>query len=428
MRFDMKFAKLRWHNFEGKSKTQSDKYHFCIMKYLIHFILFFSCTAGNVHSPKAQELTEQTTTRVITGAERTSEYLPLLQNKRVAVASNATSRIGEKHLIDSLISVGVHVVKAFAPEHGFRGDHGAGETVSNEKDEKTGISIVSLYGKNKKPSAKSLEDVDIVIFDMQDVGARFYTYISTMHYLMEACAEQKKQLIVLDRPNPNGHIIDGPVLDTNFRSFVGMHPIPVLHGLTVGELARMINGEKWLSQEKECEIIVIPCANYTHKMPYSLPVAPSPNLPNDRAIALYPSLCFFEGTAVSVGRGTDFPFQCYGFPDYKGGSFSFTPKDIKGKVTDPPYENQLCSGQKIEVNQALEILELKWLLDAYAKFPDKSKFFNAPSFFDKLAGTDQLRKDILLGKTEIEIRNTWQNDLDSYRQKRTKYLLYADID
>lgn len=423
----MKLAKLRWHNFECKSKTQSDKSHFCTMKYFVHLILFFSCTAGNSHAPRAQELVEQPNAKVITGAERLDEYLPLLKNKRVAIASNATSIVGEKHLIDTLFSLDVNIVKAFAPEHGFRGNHGAGEKVSNERDEKTGISIVSLYGKNKKPSAESLANVDVVIFDMQDVGARFYTYISTMHYLMEACAEYKKQLILLDRPNPNGHIIDGPVLDTNFRSFVGMHPIPVLHGLTIGELALMINGEKWLEGEEQCDIYVVKCMNYTHNTPYHLPKAPSPNLPNANSIALYPSLCFFEGTAVSVGRGTDFPFQCYGFPEYTGGNFSFTPKDIKGKVTDPPYESTLCRGQKLELTKRLEILELKWLLDAYSKFPEKSKFFNSPSFFDKLAGTDRLRRDILSNKTEEEIRSSWKNELDSYRKKRVKYLLYPDL-
>lgn len=427
IRFDMNRDKLRWHNFEGKSKMQTDKSHFCSMKYLFILIVLMSCSGGKFNAPKAQALHGSASSSVITGAERTTVYLPLLQSKRVAVAANATSIVGQKHLIDTLLASGIHIIRAFAPEHGFRGDHGAGEHVANDKDSKTGISIFSLYGKNKKPSPSSLQDIDVVVFDMQDVGARFYTYISTMHYLMEACAEQNKKLIVLDRPNPNGHIIDGPVLDTNFRSFVGMHPIPVLHGLTVGELAMMINGERWLAGGLTCDLEIIACENYTHATPYSLPVAPSPNLSTDTSIALYPSLCFFEGTQVSVGRGTAYPFQCYGYPGYEGGNFTFTPKDIKGKVTDPPYEGERCDGQKIELNKPLGILELKWLLDAYAKYPKPNAFFSSPSFFDKLAGTDKLRKDILAGKNASEIRLSWQNDLDSYRIKRRQYLLYPDL-
>lgn len=399
------------------------------MKPLIILFLLISCSGAPVGSEASKPPKHHP---IGTGAERVSVYLPLLNNKRVAIVANATSIIGGRHLVDSLKTCGVDIRKVFAPEHGFRGNYGAGEHVSNEKDPQTGLPVISLYGKNKKPSAESLKDVDIVIFDIQDVGARFYTYISTMHYVMEACAENGKHLIVLDRPNPNGFYIDGPVLDTNFRSFVGMHPIPVVHGCTTGELARMINGEKWLSGGIQCDLTVISCVHYTHSMRYALPVSPSPNLPDMTSVYAYPSLCFFEGTAVSVGRGTDFPFQCYGYPGYPETTFSFTPRDIPGKATDPPYENQACTGKNID-NQlfkdhsAPDFLQLEWLLDAYAHYPQPSEFFNSPGFFDKLAGTDLLRKAVLAGHSAEEIRAEWKTGLEGYRAIRSRYLLYEDF-
>jgi uncharacterized protein YbbC (DUF1343 family) len=363
--------------------------------------------------------------RLQTGAEQTGRYLPLLQGKRVAMVVNQTSIIGKSHLVDSLLASGVNIKLIYAPEHGFRGDADAGAHVSNATDTRTGLPIFSLYGKNKKPSAAQLQDIDLVLFDIQDVGARFYTYISTMHYVMEACAELGKQVLVLDRPNPNGYYVDGPVLDLKHKSFVGMHPIPVVHGLTVGELANMINGEKWLEGQKSCQLTVIPVQNYTHKTRYSLPVKPSPNLPNDLAIGLYPSICLFEGTNVSVGRGTDWPFQVIGSPYYTRKAFSFTPRSVPG-ATNPPQLGQVCYGRKLSQKDIPGQFSLAFVIDFYQNSTNQDKFFN--NFFNTLAGTSQLRAQIEAGKSEAEIRASWQPALQQYKNLRRKYLLYPDFE
>lgn len=364
---------------------------------------------------------------ILPAADRTEVYLHLLKDKKIGLVVNQTSVLTQKsnlHLVDFLLSEGIMIQKVFVPEHGFRGDADAGEMVKNDTDKKTGLPLISLYGENKKPSETSLADVDLILFDLQDVGLRFYTYISTLHYLMEACAEYGKPLLILDRPNPNADYIDGPILNQGFTSFVGIHPIPVVHGLTVGELAQMINGEGWLKNGAKADIQIIPALNWDHSLAYSLPIKPSPNLPNDIAIRLYPSLCFFEGTDISVGRGTYFPFQVFGAPDKKHGEFTFTPKSIQGMSKNPPHENQLCFGQDLREEPLSHRFTLAYLLDMYNKSGKGGAFFN--NFFDKLAGTDQLRKDILAGKSETEIRNSWKADLDNYKQMRKKYLLYKD--
>ena len=368
---------------------------------------------------------------VIVGASQTELYRPLLEMKRVGIVCNQTSKIEQVHLVDSLLNMGISIKAVFAPEHGFRGEAGAGETIKDGKDAKTGLTIYSLYGKTKKPTQEMLKNIDILLFDIQDVGARFYTFISTMHYVMEAAAEAKIPLIILDRPNPNGHYVDGPVLDLQFKSFVGMDPIPIVHGCTVGELAQMINGESWLGNSLTCELRIIACKDYSHQKAYSLPTRPSPNLTTDNSIALYPSLCLFEGTIVSVGRGTSTPFECIGFPAYSDKSFMFTPKDIEHVVTDPPYENQVCYGidlSKMTLNDLKleKQLNLEWIFRMFEDCDKKNDFFSSPDFFDKLAGTDQLRKQLLDRKTEIEIRESWRLGLDKYRATRSKYLIYPD--
>jgi len=369
--------------------------------------------------------------QVITGAGQTNEYLPLLQGKNIAVVANQTSLIGNTHLVDSLLSLKMKVKIVFAPEHGFRGEAEAGENILGGTDARTGIKIISLYGEKKKPSADDLEGIDVVIFDIQDVGVRFYTYTNTMQYVMEACAEQNKMFIVLDRPNPNGYYVDGPVMEDAFKSFVGRTPIPLVHGLTVGEYASMLNGEGWLDGKLKCNLVVIRLKNYTHAFFYSLPVPPSPNLPNMSAVYLYPSLGLFEGTAISVGRGTELPFQVIGFPEFEGGSYKFTPKSIPGKAAHPPYENVECKGYMLKDFGEMFVRNSKsvylyWLLGMYEKYPDKKKFFN--SFFDKLAGTAQLREQIIKGASEEEIRKSWQPALDKYKLIRQKYLLYPDFE
>jgi uncharacterized protein YbbC (DUF1343 family) len=359
-----------------------------------------------------------------TGAERTDQYLPLLKGKRVALVVNQTSVIGKKHLVDSLVAAGVNITLIYAPEHGFRGEADAGAHISNATDSKTGLPIFSLYGKNKKPSAEQLSNVDVLLFDIQDVGARFYTYISTMHYVMEAAAENNKSVLVLDRPNPNGYYVDGPVLNPKYRSFVGMHPIPVVHGLTVGELAGMINGQKWLEGGRTCKLTVIPVKNYTHKTRYSLPVKPSPNLPNDLAIQVYPSICLFEGTNVSVGRGTPTPFQVIGSPFYKKKDFSFTPQSVPG-ATNPPHLNQVCYGYKL-TEDVQGKFTLAYLLDFYRNSTGQDKFFT--NFFTSLAGNTELKEQIIAGKSEAEIRASWQPALDAYKKMRKQYLRYPDFE
>ena len=380
---------------------------------------------------------------IITGAENFEEYLPLLKNKKVGVVTNQTgivsyiseynssSKPGEislKHktdstsVVDFLIYKGVNVQKIYAPEHGFRGKADAGELIKDGKDTKTGLPIISLYGDNKKPKPEQLEGIEILIFDLQDVGARFYTYISSLHYVMEACAENNIPLIVFDRPNPNGAIIDGPILEKEYTSFIGMHPIPVLHGMTIGEYGKMINGEKWLKDSIQCQLTVIPCLNYRRNMFYHLPVKPSPNLPNDQAINLYASLCFFEGTNVSVGRGTDKQFQIYGSPDLPDNGFSFIPMPNEGSK-EPPQKGNVCYGEDLSTTKRVKKLELKWLLKAYHTTKDKSVFFIP--FFTKLAGSPTLQQQIESGLSEDEIRESWEDGLSDFKKMRKKYLIYG---
>ena len=382
--------------------------------------------------------------KIITGAERYNIYIPLLKDKKVGVVTNQTGVITNQiigtvyvqdprqepktkvtniltSIVDNLISQKIKVQKIFAPEHGFRGTADAGEHVVDGKDTTTGLPIISLYGNNKKPKPEQLEGIDIMVFDLQDVGARFYTYISTLHYIMEACAENHIPLIILDRPNPNGAIVDGPILEKEHTSFVGMHTIPLLHGMTIGEYARMINGEKWLKDGIQCDIKVIQCLNYKRGMAYSLPIKPSPNLPNDQAINLYPSLCLFEGTNVSVGRGTEKQFQIYGSPFLPKSDFSFTPIPNFG-AKEPVYKDQLCNGEDLTTTTKVGQLELKWLIKAYNSTLDKTKFFN--DFFTKLAGTKKLQQQIENGVSEIEIRKSWEKGLKDFKEMRNKYLIY----
>ena len=357
-----------------------------------------------------------------TGAENHEAYLPLLANKKVGIVTNPTGIVeNKKHLVDFLLEKQINLLKIYAPEHGFRGIADAGEMIKDGKDSKTNLPIISLYGNNKKPKPEQLANIDVMIFDIQDVGARFYTYISTLHYVMEACAENNIELIVLDRPNPNGTIVDGPVLEMEHKSFVGMHPIPVLHGMTIGEYAKMINGQKWLTNGIQCKLKVIPCTNYKREMTYSLPVKPSPNLPNDQAINLYASLCFFEGTNVSVGRGTEKQFQIYGSPFLSNFNFSFTPISNFG-AKDPLHKNVLCIGEDLTKIEKVKRLELKWLIKAYSDTSDKTVFFN--DFFTKLAGTKKLQEQIVNGVSEKEIRNSWEADLNAFKKTRKHYLIY----
>ncbi len=366
--------------------------------------------------------------RVSCGADRTDAYLKLILGKSIGLVSNPSSRVGKIHLLDTLLGSGVTVKKVFAPEHGFRGEGEAGAALQDGLDPKTGIPVVSLYGKHKKPAPEDLQGIDLVIFDIQDVGVRFYTYISTLHLVMEACAQEHKPLLVLDRPNPNGFYTDGPILDTAFKSFVGMHPVPVVHGMTVGEYAGMINGEHWLSGGIQCDLTVIRCTGYDHQTEYILPVKPSPNLPNQTSVYLYPTLCFFEGTVVSIGRGTGFPFQVFGHPDMAG-DFVFTPKSLPGVSLHPPHENKECHGRDLRLNGIGEIsqepeLKLEWIIDAYKKLNSNGSFFIG--YFDTLAGTNQIRLQIQQGKTAGEIRSSWEPGLRKYREMRAKYLLYGD--
>lgn len=362
------------------------------------------------------------------GASQTENYFSLLKNKRVAVVANQTSVIGNVHLVDTLLACGIQVVKIFAPEHGFRGEAGNGDHVSNGFDKKTKLPIFSLYGSHTRPTSEMLSNVDVIVFDIQDVGVRFYTFLATMQEVMEAAVISKKPVIILDRPNPNGYYIDGPVMtDPKLYSFVGQLPIPIVHGCTLGELAKMINGESWLSGKKSCELTVIPCSQYSHNSYFELPIKPSPNLPNMTSIYAYPSLCLFEGTCISIGRGTNLPFQQFGFPNCKVAETSFTPKEIPGVSSNPPFENQLCKGIKVSFEKRPPQLNLSWLMTMYSSYPNKEKFFSSPGFFDKLAGNTLLRKQVVSGASEDEIRASWQKDLDSYKAIRKKYLLYPDF-
>lgn len=365
------------------------------------------------------------------GAERTELYIPMLKNKKVGIIANQTSMIRNTHLVDSLLALEVKVIRILSPEHGFRGDADAGEHVGNYTDKKTHLPVISLYGSNKKPKVNDLDDIDILIFDIQDVGVRFYTYISTLHLVMEACSENDIQLIVLDRPNPNGFYVDGPILNMKYSSFVGMHPVPIVHGMTIGEYANMINGEGWLKDGIKCKIEVIPCDGYTHSTFYELPVKPSPNLPNMESIFLYPSLCLFEGTVMSVGRGTDFPFQVFGHPDLETNDFTFIPRSIQGAAKNPKFQGITCNGIDLRNVGADVILETKrihiqWIRDAYQAYPDKEKFFS--SFFYKLSGNEQLKQQIVNGTSIEKIYASWQEGLTHYKAMRKQYLLYEDFE
>jgi uncharacterized protein YbbC (DUF1343 family) len=356
---------------------------------------------------------------IVLGAERTDIYLPLLKNKKVGVVGNQTSMIANTHLVDSLLSLDINIMTVFSPEHGFRGTADAGAKIEDGIDSKTGLPIISLYGNNKKPRKEQLKGIDILVFDIQDVGVRFYTYISTLHYVMEAAAENNIKVIVLDRPNPNGHYVDGPILDTNFKSFVGMHPVPIVHGMTIGEYSKMINGENWITTR--CELIVIEMENYTHNTNYDLPIKPSPNLQNARAVNLYPSLCLFEGTNISVGRGTDYPFQHFGAP-YLKSNYSFMPKSGEGSKY-PKHEDIVCFGTDLRFQEDyLTALNLNWIIETYKQCSEKEEFFN--NFFDKLAGTDKLKKQIIAGMTAKEIKASWQEGLEKFKKIRKKYLIY----
>ena len=359
--------------------------------------------------------------RLAVGAEQFDKYLPLLRDKRVALVVNHTSMVGKTHLADTLKALGINLTKIFAPEHGFRGTADPGEHVDDGVDRKLGLPVVSLYGDNRKPKEEQLVDTDILIFDIQDVGTRFYTYISTLHYVMEACAENNKTLIVLDRPNPNS-FVDGPILDTAFRSFVGMHPIPVVHGLTVGELAQMVNGEGWLKGKLKCKLEVIPVLHWKRDQFYSCPVRPSPNLPDDQSIRLYPSLCFFEGTVISIGRGTQTPFQVIGHPMLKNMPYQFTPVSIEGMMKNPAFENEVCYGIDLRNTPVERRMNIQYVIDMYNAFPEKDKFFN--SYFNTLAGNATLRKKIEDGVPEAAIRESWQAGLEEYLEMRGKYLIY----
>lgn len=398
----------------------------------ITFLLLLSMVAlscigsPNKNSTTTDGATQEATPQLATGAEAMDEYLPLLEGKRVALIVNQTSVVGEKqtHLLDTLLGRGINIKKVFAPEHGFRGDADAGEKIKDGKDAKTGVSIVSLYGNNRKPGKEQMEDVDVLVFDIQDVGVRFYTYISTMHYAMEACAEHGKEMIVLDRPNPFDYI-DGPVMQTGFQSFVGVDPIPLAHGCTVGELAQMINGEGWLnSNPKACKLTVVQMKNWKHGQPYSLPIKPSPNLPNDQSIALYPSLCLFEATKISVARGTTYPFQALGAPDKRYGEFSFTPVSLPGFDKKPMHQDQVCYGVDLRNSEVPDGFTLSYFLHFYQKSGQGEQFFARARWFDQLLGTDKVRKEIIAGKGEAEIKAGWQAELDAYKAIRAKYVLY----
>jgi len=412
---------IKYSNFNGMMSK-------LVFKNTVLFLVLLMVSCGSSvknignREKKIEDTSENTTSGIQTGADNTAAYLPLLKNKKIGIVTNQTGILSNKtHIVDFLLEQKINLQKIFAPEHGFRGTADAGEHVIDGKDTKTGLPIISLYGDNKKPKPEQLAGLDVLIFDLQDVGARFYTYISSLHYIMEACAENNVELIVLDRPNPNGGIVDGPILEKEFTSFVGMHPIPLLHGMTIGEYAKMINGEKWLKNEVKCKLIVIPCLNYKHDMFYSLPIKPSPNLPNDQAINLYASLCLFEGTNVSVGRGTEKQFQIYGSPYLPGSDFSFTPIPNFG-AKEPMHKNQLCYGEDLTKEPKVNKLELKWIIKAYNETTDKTKFFNP--FYTKLAGTKKLQQQIEAGISESEIRKSWEKGLNDFKEMRKKYLIY----
>lgn len=398
-------------------------------------LLFNFSACGKMQNTVTEKSSTQTTVEQVVsepiqvGASQLTEYLPLLEGKRVAIMVNQTSTIGQTHVVDTLLQWGVNIVKIFAPEHGFRGDHSAGAHVNSSLDEKTGLPIVSLYGSSRKPSAEMMKDVDCVVFDIQDVGVRFYTYISSMHYLMEACQENNLHMIVLDRPNPNGHYVDGPVLDIKYKSFIGMHAVPLVHGMTVGEFAKMINGESWLTSGDTCKLSVIKCVNYTHDSLYKLPIRPSPNLPTMASIYLYPSLGLFEGTNVSIGRGTDKPFEVLGRPGEKNTDYSFTPKSIPGVSDHPKYEGVTCNGMVLTPYVESEILVQKrinidWLKQFYATNVEAENGAYFKDFFTKLTGSKTLQNQIENNVSTEEIYKSWDSGLNDFQKIRSKYLLY----
>lgn len=411
------------------------------MKYLDRVVLLVICgllmllfTACNyseneIISFEQRKINDTVHNDVIVGAQRIAIYHPILANKKIGVVVNQTSTVDGQHLVDTLLSLGVQIVNIFAPEHGFRGEADAGQKIKDGIDAKTNLPIISLYGKNKKPTPEQMEGLEVVVFDIQDVGARFYTYISTLHYMMEACAEAGIPLVVLDRPNPNAHYIDGPVMEDEYRSFVGMHPVPIVYGMTIGEYAQMINGESWLAGGKKADLTVVSCKNYTHDTFYELPVKPSPNLPNIRSILLYPSLCLFEGTTVSVGRGTDKQFQLYGHPELNIGNCNFMPTSRSG-AKYPKHEAVKCNGYTLEHSTLGSLfdkkeIDLEHLRLVYTQLNNKNvKFFNDNNFFEKLAGTASLRNDILNNKPISDIKASWQEGLEKFKITRGKYLLY----
>ena len=394
-----------------------------ILFLVIIFVLLASCGMSQEKEAKKSVVKKE----IIVGAEQSELYLDSIKNKRVALVVNQSSLVKKQHLLDYLIEKQINVVKVFAPEHGFRGNVDRGKHINNDIDQETGVSIISMYGKNRRPTNKQIEDVDIIIFDIQDAGARFFTYISSMHEVMEACAINKKQLIIFDRPNPLGDYIDGPIRQKQFKSFVGMHPIPIVHGLTVGELAQMINGEGWLENKNKCKLKIIKVKNYKHSMQYVLPVKPSPNLPNQLSIRLYPSLCFFEATNISIGRGTKFPFQVVGYPDKVFGDSLFIPKDIKGMQINPIQEGKVCYGVDLRsLKPENQKFTLKYLINFYKKSNFKDKFFSREKWFKLLSGNKKLLEQIKNGLSEKEIKASWQKELEQYKLMRKKYLLYHD--
>ena len=398
-----------------------------IPKLLILICLFSSCYA----SKNDHKVTLVSYNDLVVGAAQTEIYKPILQDKKIAIVANHTSVVGDMHTVDLMINEGLNIVKVFSPEHGFRGNKSDGALIENQKDKKTGLPIISLYGNHKKPTKEDLNDIDIVIFDIQDVGVRFYTYLSTLTYVMEACAENDISVLVFDRPNPNGFYVDGPIMKDQYKSFVGLHPVPIVHGMTPGEFALMINGEKWLNEKLSCDLNVITVKDYDHNQSMELPIKPSPNLPNYLSVLLYPSIALFEGTVVSIGRGTSFPFQVIGHPNYHNQNFAFTPVSIPGVSKYPPLQDQECYGidlRNIKVEDILNKgeLELKWILNFYNRIGSETDFFSA--YFEKLVGQDLLREQIKSGINESKIRKSWKADLDKYKKIRAKYLLYPDFE
>ncbi|WP_434036717.1 exo-beta-N-acetylmuramidase NamZ family protein [Formosa sp. 4Alg 33] len=402
-----------------------------VLKNTVLLFVFIMISFGCLAKPSAENTKQELSvslsdSTIVVGANRTQAYIPLLKGKSIGIVANQTSVIFKTdstytHVVDSLIQLDVNITKVFSPEHGFRGTADAGEVVKDGIDTKTKLPIVSLYGANKKPTADQLKNIDLLIFDIQDVGARFYTYISTLHYVMEACAENNIPMLILDRPNPNGRYIDGPILEMEHKSFVGMHPVPIVHGMTIGEYAQMINGQKWLENGVTCELTVIEMEHYTHDKLYHLPIKPSPNLPNDQSINLYPSLCFFEGTNVNAGRGTQTQFQVYGSPFLKNQEYTYTPKSNKG-AKHPKHKDKVCYGVDLTNEKQLNQINLAYIIKAYHATSNKSEFFN--SFFTKLAGSKKLQKQIEGNLTVTEIKQSWKTGLDGYKKMSKKYMLY----